>query len=109
MWDTSEIQFYMLESNAFKKIVMAKQLTALEGMDGICYSLDGVNYLVAVEKRVEAIEFYVHEFTEFVLRAIIMQELDALNSLQLDIASQKTFGEKIAHYLSKETEGDKQW
>ncbi|MGD0995405.1 MAG: hypothetical protein ABR909_07775 [Candidatus Bathyarchaeia archaeon] len=110
--DTSEIQFFMRDSEAFKKLIRENHLTLLDSMkDGICSPPDGGHYLFAIEKRVETIEFYVHEFTEFVLRPIIMQELQPyLKGITDDKIFYFNFNAgQIAHLLSQETEGDKVW
>ena len=59
----SFFQFYMFDSEAFRRLLKEKQPPLLaERTDGIL-SLDGEHYLFVSYKRVEAIEFYVHEFT----------------------------------------------
>jgi len=109
--DTAEIQFYMRDSEAFRRLIKEKGLTLEDnGQDGICSPPDGGHYLFAIEKRVEAIEFYVHEFTELVVKALIMQEIENIRvKTHLDCAQFFLFGYKKAHELSQETEGDKLW
>jgi len=69
----------MRDSEAFRRLVKEKHLPLEDnGQDGICSPPDGGHFLFAIEKRVEAIEFYVHEFTELVLKALIMQDVEAI-------------------------------
>jgi hypothetical protein len=109
--DTAEIQFYMRNSEAFRRLLNEKHLPILEdAKDGVCSPPDGGPYLFAIEKRVEAIEFYVHEFTELVVKAIILRELEPLKNISnQDYYKFVFFGTNIAHCLSRETEGDKVW
>jgi hypothetical protein len=109
--DTSEIRFYLFDSGAFKSLLKAKQPPLLaERRDGIL-SLDGEHYLFVSNERVEAIQFYVHEFTELVIKSVVMQELETI--LQI-VTDDKKFifpskGAQFAHTISQETEGNGQW
>jgi hypothetical protein len=69
--DVSEMEFYLISSEAFKKL----KLPVFETTGGIFYPENnktfGITYdeycLYVNEDKVESIEFYVHEFTELTL------------------------------------------
>ena len=109
MADTSEIRFYLFDSDAFRMLLKERKPPLIaERKDGIL-SLGNEHFLFVSNERGEAIEFYVHEFAEFVLKGIILQELEAMNKFHQDFAIYKIFGAKFAHCLSEETEGNGQW
>jgi hypothetical protein len=72
--DTSVIEFYLSTSEAFKKLVKEKGLTIENSKEnGICSCPNGEHYLHVNSEMVERIEFYVHEFTELIIKNIITE------------------------------------
>lgn len=102
MADTSEIEFYLSNSEQFKKL----RLPVIEEFTkkgGIC-SPDGSNkgkhYLYVNPLMVEHIEFYVHEFTELIIFGIT--EIENRNMLENKYTSQQL--QKLSHKLSEMSE-----
>ena len=100
--DTSEVEFYLSNSDAFKK----SRLPVIEEFTekgGIC-SPDGPNkgkhYLYVNPLMVEHVEFYVHEFTELIIFGIT--EIENRNILGNKYTSQQL--QKLSHRLSEMSE-----
>jgi len=109
--DTSEVEFYVSASEPFKKL----RLPVIETESGGVCSFNGKHYLYVTEKKIENIEFYVHEFTELIIKDIIINELEPLLN---KLSNEERYEERahmnqaigdIAHCLSQENEGDKIW
>jgi hypothetical protein len=136
--DTSEIEFYESTSEPFKKLVKELKLESLRidtKKDGIItlfkkyhpyLNLDCDKYYLKVHEKIENIEFYVHEFTELVIKGVIQGITDnVFKEIQnesvimafifLKNETIKTYSiptEReidVAHELSKMSEGDGIW
>ena len=102
MADTSEVEFYLSNSEAFKKLRLPVREEFTE-KGGIC-SPDGPNkgkhYLYVNPLMIEHVEFYVHEFTELIIFRIT--EIENRNILENKYTPQQL--QKISHRLSKMSE-----
>jgi len=96
--DTSEIEFYLSNSEPFRKL----RLPVMEEFTkngGIC-SPEGPNkgkhYLYVNSLMVEQVEFYVHEFTELIILGIA--EIENRNMLKNKYTLQQL--QKLSHKLT---------
>jgi hypothetical protein len=107
--DTSEVEFYVFTSISFMKLVRGLPAPTTES-GGIC-SFNDKHYLYVGEKKIQHIEFYVHEFAELIIKSIIISEFEPLlNDLSYEKrAKMRKAINDTAHRLSQESEGDKIW
>jgi len=100
--DTSEIEFYLSNSEPFRKLKLPVMEESTK-KGGIC-SLDGPNkgkhYLYVNSLMVEHIGFYVHEFTELIILGIT--EIENRNTLKNRYTSQQL--QELSHKLSEMSE-----